>query len=274
MAALLATYGLLGEPVPWLRSNACPVLVRMEADLHVDDVVVDLADGTRAFMQAKLTAGSKAFEDTVDQWCRSVAFGECRPGDELLFVTARTTKTFEDLADALAARRSGASLTASAAKHITKLRQLAATHGLDEPATRRLLDAAAIRALDARDNGPDEALGSACLNAAVVPTGHGQAAFRALRAAARTQAEQRTASDLAVWHGWLTTAQLPLIADAAGAAAARLEAQDQAVRHYREQWARRQDVLPLADLGLGLTSMTVPGMTTDLRATTPGHKRS
>jgi hypothetical protein len=272
VAALLATYGLLGEPVPWLRSDACPVLVRMEADLHVDDVVVDLADGTRAFMQAKLTAGGKAFEDTVDQWCRSVTSGECRPGDELLFVVARSTKTFEGLSDALAARRSGASLTTSAAKHITKLRQLAATHALAEPATQRLLDAAAIRVLDARDNGPDEALGSACLNAAVVPAGHGQAAFRALRAASRAQAEQRTASDLAVWRGWLTTAQLPLIADAAGTAAARLEAQDQAVRLYREQWAGRQDVLPLADLGLGLTSMTVPGMTTDLRATAPGQK--
>lgn len=63
VAALLATYGLLGEPVPWLRSEARPVLLRMEADLHVDDVVVELFDGARAFMQAKLTASRKAFED-------------------------------------------------------------------------------------------------------------------------------------------------------------------------------------------------------------------
>ncbi|MEV5385710.1 NACHT domain-containing protein [Streptomyces sp. NPDC052721] len=272
VAALLATYGLLGEPVPWLRSDARPVLLRMEADVHVDDVVVDLSDGSRAFMQAKLTAGSKAFEETVDQWCRSVTSGECRPGDELLFVVAKTTTTFDSLADALTARRSGASLTASAARRIEWLRQLAASHGLDEPAMQRLLDAAAIRALDARDNGPHEALGSACLNAAVVPAGHGQAAFRALRAAARAQAEQRTASDLAEWRGWLATAQLPLVADAAGSAAARLEAQEQAVGRYREEWSQRKDVLPLADLGLGLTSMTVPGMTRGLRATASGQK--
>ncbi|GAA3122346.1 NACHT domain-containing protein [Streptomyces rectiviolaceus] len=272
VAALLATYGLLGEPVPWLRSEARPVLLRMEADLHVDDVVVELFDGARAFMQAKLTASRKAFEDTVDQWCRSVISGECRQGDELLFVVARTTTTFENLADALDTRRSGASLTASAAQYVDQLRRLAATYGLDGPATERLLDAATIRSLDARDNGPQEALGSACLNAAVVPAGHGQAAFRALRAAARAQAEQRTTSELAVWRSWITAAQLPLIADAAGTPAARLEALDQAVRRYREEWSERQDVLPLADLGLGLTSMAVPGMTRNLRATAPGQK--
>ncbi|MEV3972811.1 NACHT domain-containing protein [Streptomyces sp. NPDC050698] len=272
VAALLATYGLLGEPVPWLRSDARPVLLRMEADLHVDDVVVDLLDGTRAFMQAKLTAGTKAFESTVDQWCQSVTSGECRPGDELLFVVARTTKTFEHLADALDVRRSGASLTAAASRHIEGLRRLVVAGGLDEPATQRLLDAATICVLDARDNGPAEALGSACLNAAVVAAGNGQAAFRALRAAARTQAEQRTTSDLAVWHSWLTAAQLPVIADAAGSAAARLEALDQAVRRYRQEWSKRQDILALADLGLGLTSMTVPGMTTNLRATAPGSE--
>ncbi|MEU0414755.1 hypothetical protein ABZ307_44290 [Streptomyces griseorubiginosus] len=272
MAALLAAYGLLGEPVPWLRSDAPPVLLRMEADLHVDDIVVDLADGTRAFMQAKLTAGKQAYQDTVDQWCRSVASGECRPGDELLFVVAQGTQTFHTLAEALTTRRSQASLTTTAARHLDALRDLAAGHGLDQQEREQLLDAAMIRVLDARDSGPHEALGAACLNAAIVPSGHGQAAFRALRAAARAQAEQRTASDMTAWRGWLTQAQLPLTADASGAAAARLQAADEALSRYRQQWAQRQDVLPLADLGLGLTSMTVPGITQGLRAAPPGRK--
>ncbi|MBO8197734.1 NACHT domain-containing protein [Streptomyces smyrnaeus] len=244
----------------------------MEADLHVDDVVVDLYDGTRAFIQAKLTARNKAFEDTVDQWCRSVTSGECRPGDELLFVVAQPTKVFLDLADALAVRRRGASLTASATKHIDRVCKLAVGHGLDGRARERLLHAAAIRALDARDNGPDEALGSACLNAAVVAAGHGRAAFIALREAAHTQAEQRTTSDLAIWRSWLTRGHLPLIADVSGTAAARLEALERVVRRYREEWSRKQDTIPLADLGLGLTSMTVPGMAKDLHASPPGQK--
>ncbi|MFC7866456.1 NACHT domain-containing protein [Streptomyces murinus] len=272
VAALLAAYGLLGEPVPWLRSDACPVLLRMEADLHVDDIVVDLADGTRAFMQAKLAADQHAYRDTVDQWCRSVASGECRPGDEVLFVVTRTTTAFRGVADALATRRSGASLTATAARHLDGLRHLAAGHGLEGEAIERLLDAAMIHVLDARDNAPYEALGAACLNAAVVPSGQGQAAFRAVRAEARAQAEQRTASDLTVWHSWLTRARLPLTADMSGAAAARLEALEQALCRYREEWARRRDVLPLADLGLGLTSMTVPGLAEDLRAPAAGQK--
>ncbi|MBK5993678.1 NACHT domain-containing protein [Streptomyces sp. MBT58] len=272
VAALLAVYGLLGEPVPWLLSDAPPVLLRMEADLHVDDVVVDFRDGTRVFIQAKLSAGRKAFEDTVDQWCRAVASGECKQGDELLLVVARTTATYQSLADALVSRRDGASPTAAAAGHLQQLRRLAAGHGLDASGTQRLLDAAAIRVVDARDNNPGEALGTACLNAAVVLAGHGQAAFRAMRAAARTQAEQRSSSDQGIWRSWLTDAHLPLTADASGSAAARLEAGEQAIKRYRAQWAQTQDVLPLADLGLGLTSMTVPGMTKNLRATPPGSE--
>ncbi|MFD5516995.1 NACHT domain-containing protein [Streptomyces sp. NPDC127066] len=238
----------------------------MEADLHVDDVVIDFADGTRAFMQAKLGANKREFEATIDQWCRAITSGECRRGDELFLVVARNTQDRQSLADALSARRNGASLTDSAERQIQELRQLAADRGLDAPATQRLLDAAAIRTLDVRDSGRDEALGAACLNSAVVPAGYGQAAFRALRAAARAQAEQRSSSELATWRSWLAQAQLPLIADAAGTAAARLEALEQALHHYRKEWAQRQDVLPLADLGLGLTSMTVPGMTERLRA--------
>ncbi|MFI1018183.1 NACHT domain-containing protein [Streptomyces sp. NPDC020965] len=272
VAALLAVYGLLGEPVPWLRSGAPPVLLRMEVDLHVDDVVVDLGDGTRAFMQAKLSAGRKAFEDTVDQWCRAVASGECKPGDELLLVVARTTVTYQSLGDALVSRRDGASPTATAAEHLQQLRRLAAGHGLDASGIQRLLDAAAIRVVDARDNNPGEALGTACLNAAVVSAGNGQAAFRALRAAARTQAEQRATSNQGIWRSWLTDAHLPLTADASGSAAAQLEARDQAIKRYRAEWAQNQDVLPLADLGLGLTSMTAPGMTKNLRATPPGRE--
>lgn len=44
------------------------------------------------------------------------------------------------------------------------------------------------------------------------------------------------------------------------------------MRRYHEEWSQRQDILPLADLGLGLTSMTVPGMSRALRATMPGQR--
>ncbi|MCX5395368.1 hypothetical protein [Streptomyces sp. NBC_00094] len=157
--------------------------LRMEADLHVDDVVVDLADGTTAFMQAKLSPTPAAFTSTVDQWCRAVESGECRKGDELLFVVTRTDDLLARTAQALATYQSGASLTAPAVKRLDALRKLAAAHGLDHAGTERLLAAAKVIALDARDNGPDEALGAACLNAAVVPAGHGRTAFRAMKAA-------------------------------------------------------------------------------------------
>ncbi|MCX5395367.1 NACHT domain-containing NTPase [Streptomyces sp. NBC_00094] len=73
------------------------------------------------------------------------------------------------------------------------------------------------------------------------------------------------------WRAWVSDAKLPLIADEAGAQAARLQARDQALTEYREKWAADQDTLPLADLGRGLTSMTVPGATRHLQAKTPGQ---
>ncbi|MEV7668977.1 NACHT domain-containing protein [Streptomyces albidoflavus] len=247
----------------------------MEADLHVDDVVLDLSDGTCAFIQAKLSGADKAFKDTVDQWCRAIDSGECRPGDELLLVVTSAPPAIESLADALNTRRAGASLTAPAARRIDRLKQLAADRGLDDSTAARLLDAAKIRVLDARDGGRDEALGAACLNAAVVTAGHGPAAFRALRAAARSQAEQRASSDLQVWFSWLSSARLPLTSDVTGVPAARLEARHQALIEYRKSWAVQQDILPLADLGAGLTSINVAGATDDLRAVaeTPDDRR-
>ncbi|WP_024760916.1 NACHT domain-containing protein [Streptomyces exfoliatus] len=274
IAALVAVHGLLGERVPWLRSAATPVLLRMEADLHVDDVVVDLADGTRAFVQAKLNASDKAFKDSADQWCRAVASGECRPGDELLYIVTRSTPALDRMAEALTLHQSGASPTLASSRQLDRLRSLATDAGLDHADTDRLLAAARVRALDARDGGPDEAFGAACLNAAVVTAGHGRAAFRAMKAAARVQAEQRTASDPQQWRGWLLDAHLPLVADASGALAARLEAMDREVATYRERWAAERDVLPLADLGQGLKSMTVPGAAKALRAVTPAKDQN
>ncbi|MFF0484989.1 NACHT domain-containing protein [Streptomyces sp. NPDC004435] len=271
IAALIAVYGLLEEGVPWLRSDAVPVKLRMEADLHVDDIVVDLADGTTAFIQAKLSPTPAAFNATVDQWCRAVASRECREGDELLFVVTRTDGPLTRTAQALTTHQSGASLTTPAVRRLDALRNLAAGHGLDHAGTEQLLAAAKVIALDARDNGPDEALGAACLNAAVVTAGHGRTAFRAMKAAARSQAEQRTASHVTQWRTWLADAMLPLVADEAGTRAARLQARDQALTQYRENWAAGQDTLPLADLGRGLTSMTVPGAAGHLQAKTPGQ---
>ena len=69
IAALIITYGLLEERVPWFKSTAPPVRLRLEADDRVDDIVVTLGDGSRVFIQAK-QAGSKGdLNDAVHQWC-------------------------------------------------------------------------------------------------------------------------------------------------------------------------------------------------------------
>jgi hypothetical protein len=214
-------------------------------------------------MQAKLRGDTSALSDTADQWCRAVKSGECRAGDELLLVVASTIGKVEKLAADLRSRRGGASLAGDA---LQILEDLAASNGLNSTETECLLDAAKILALDARDGRPQEDLGAACLDASVVRYGHGRAAFQALRAALQISAGSRAPSNLPLWRRWLDDAHLPLVADADGAVAARLQAQREALAKYRAEWAAEQDILPLADLGLGLTSISVVGLTGCLHA--------
>ncbi|MDI5968376.1 NACHT domain-containing protein [Streptomyces sp. SL13] len=269
-AALIVTYGLLGERVPWLRSTAAPLRILLEADESVDDIVVELADGAQALIQAKAGGSAKDLKDTVDQWCRAILSHECGAADELVMVVgSKAPLSILKLADALRQRRSGTSLTPSAQKLLTGLEAGARAEGLNPAQAALLLDIAKIKRLDADEDGDEEALGAACMNAAVVTAGHGMAAFRVLRSRLRAAARDRAPSDLAAWRQWLVEAKAPLVSDACGVIAARLQAEDDALAAYRERWRHRQDVMPLADLGMGLTSLHVPGLAADL-SVTPG----
>lgn len=154
VAALAVSYGLLGQRLPWLSSTAPPQRLHMEADVHVDDIVVDLTYDSRAFVQAKLSGTKAALLSTVGQWCASIASGECSPSDEVLLVVAQGTERLRNLAAALDSRRAGASLSPPAARALDGLRQMAARHGLSSSQIDHLLTAARIRFLDARDGGP------------------------------------------------------------------------------------------------------------------------
>jgi hypothetical protein len=271
IAAVVVTHGLRGERVPWLASDYAPVRLTLEADAHVDDLVIELGDGSRAFIQAKLSSGlNQPFRDAATQWCLAIGSGQCSDGDELLLVVAEPTVTLRKLAAALDSRRAGASLSSSALKSVNELRSLAQGCGLDDSGVERLLRVAAVRFLDAREGGAQEREGAAWLDASVVAAGSGLAGFRALRAAAREIAIARAPAGVDSWRGWLSQAGMPLVSDATGLLAARLQAEDGAVSAYLGELARDRDVLPLADLGFGLTSMTVPGLADGLLATRIG----
>ncbi|WP_157968748.1 NACHT domain-containing protein [Streptomyces geranii] len=265
---MIAAYGLLGERVPWLSSLAAPERMLLEADVHVDDIAVDMADGSHVFIQAKNSGDRASLTAALKQWCAAIRAGECTAVDEVLLVVGQKwTDDLMELAQALDARRGGASLTSTAQLAVDELKVQAVRLGLTEPQADLLLGVAKIKQLEADENGRDEALGAACLNAAIVTAGHGLPAFQAMRARLKDRAKTRTPSDVNMWRQWLTDAALPLTADAGGALAARLQAEDDAVAAYRRRWAQKQDVLPLADLGLNLTSLDVPGLVEDLRAT-------
>jgi len=270
IAALIIAYGLLEERVPWFKSTAPPVRLRLEADDRVDDIVVTLGDGSRVFIQAKQAGSKEDLDDAVHQWCQAVLAGQCNASDELfLIVGAQAPLRRGKLSQALRQHQQHASATPEAQRLLKELRKQVQADGLDASQVALLLDTAVIKSLDADKGGRDEALGAACLNAAVVAPSYGQAAFAALRGRLKEYASDRAPSDFSLWHKWLKDAKVPLTSDATGALPARLQAEDDAVDAYRERWRHSADTVPLADLGMGLTSLRVPGLAANLCVATP-----
>ncbi len=255
--------------MPWLSSAACPVRIRLEADTSVDDVVVHLADDSKAFIQAKNASGLDApFKSAVEQWCRAIQEGQCSDKDRLLFVVAEPAQVLRDLARHLRDFQNGACPTNAASTSLAKLRTEISKHGLSESSTELVMKLADIRFIDARDLGPYEGQGGAWLDASVVQAGYGMAAFKALRAAVRdSSAYRESSSDLNKWRDWLKRATIPLVSDTDGILAARLQAEDEAIASYRQELAKYSDVLPLADFNFGVTSLPVPGLAKGLKAT-------
>ncbi|WP_405967703.1 NACHT domain-containing protein [Streptomyces sp. NBC_00015] len=269
IAALVTVHGLRGEGVPWLASDTPPVQIHLEADTAVDDIVVRFADGSRAFIQAKASSDLGApFKSAVAQWCDAVKAGHCNNGDQLLLIVAEPAGTLRNIARHLVEYQNGAAPTKAAAENLKMLRRLITDRGLDKEATERVLNSAAVRFIDARHLGPDEGQGAAWLDAAVVQAGRGTAAFAMLRAALRDEAASRSSSsDLETWRHWLSKAEIPLTSDRDGLLAARLQAEDDTISAYRNRAAQNKDMLPLADLNFGLSSLHIPGLAAGLKAT-------
>ncbi len=253
--------------MPWLASSTPPVGIRLEADTYVDDIVVQLDDGSSAFIQAKASSGLGApFKSAVSQWCEAVTAGQCTEADQLLLIVAEPTGTLRDLARHLRDFQAGVAPTLTASKSLNELRLEIANNGLDSPNTERVMRMAAIHFVDARLLGPEENQGGAWLDAAVVKAGHGLIAFKALRAAIRDDSAYRKSSNLDIWRDWLTQANIPLVSDQEGLLAARLQAEDDALSSYREGLAQDSNMLPLADFNYGLASLHVPGLASGLEA--------
>ena len=114
VAAYFVAHGLGGQAPKWLPLSgkpAIPVEVRLETEHPVDDVLVDLTDGGRIFVQAKrslrleASAGSE-FGKAVAQWKGAVrersVNAEC---DRLVLAIGQPTGPLRDLGAALSRRR-------------------------------------------------------------------------------------------------------------------------------------------------------------------------
>ncbi|MFD5406761.1 NACHT domain-containing protein, partial [Streptomyces griseorubiginosus] len=269
VAALVAVHGLRGESVPWLASDSPPVQIDLESDFSVDDILVRFADGSKAFIQAKASSDLGApFKSAVSQWCEAVKMEECKDGDQLLLVVAEPSGTLRKLARYLVEYQNGAAPSKEAAESLKTFRRIFAEKGLGETAAEQVLRAAAVRFIDARLLGSEEGQGAAWLDAAVVVAGRGMSAFSALRSAIRDEATSRgSSSNLDMWRHWLSKAEIPLLSDKDGLLAARLQAEEDAIDEYRSRLSQNRDMLPLADLNFGLTSIHIRGLAESLKAT-------
>lgn len=257
----MVVHGLVGQHVPWLPHDVTPVRVGLESDTEIDDVVIELDDGSRAFVQVKLTCDlGRELDATVDQWARAYKEGSLAARDTAILAVALPSNTVRQLATALTQRRSGTSISRVQRSAINKLEELL-NRKLDTPDdVAAILDAAHIVVIDGRQDTADTDAGASWLDGGVVDSGQGRRGFAALRAAIPIAAAQRKSTGIDDWRKWLRDAGIPAHSDPRGVLAARRQAADDATAGYRCDIASDADKLPLHALLGGVESMLVSNL--------------
>jgi ATPase family protein associated with various cellular activities (AAA) len=261
IAAIVVVHGLIGQRVPWLPLDSVPLRVQLEGDAEIDDIVIDLECGARAFVQVKLTCDTgEVLRSTIDQWARAYKSGSFSQGDVAILAVAQPSNNLKELAKALSAHRMGTSLTSSQRTVISKLETNLSKH-FDEPDdVAAVMDRAYIVVVDGRENTADADAGAAWLDGAVVEHGRSRQGFAALRGAIHIVASRRESTSIDAWRSWLREAGVPAHSDPCGVLAARQQAYDNAISRYRQNLAVEADVLPLHALLGPAEPMHLPGL--------------
>lgn len=258
-AAFLAVHGMLGKAVEG-RPGAIPARISLEASESVDDIVVQMVDGSTWYLQCKRTAGvNGALRSALAQWCRQVYV----PGDRLGLVARQfrgDLRVIQEVIDQLNDEH-GAPLNAGQLKTLATLK-----HELDaagcENTDEIIHDALFIQC--ATESPVDAQQQIACaLLGQVVATDQTDLAFRALRSWMQESAANRRWTDIAEWLAVLNAAGVEVAAEILGTPVAAAQAKRRAVHAYREVISRRLDLLSLSALTPGLGDVRVDDLLKD-----------
>jgi hypothetical protein len=267
VTAWVVAHALRGLSLPGIdlpEETSVPESVLLEGDAPVDDIEVKFSTGGRCLIQAKRRLGFGRSQDggmasVVDQWKRALLAGGLNPEtDRLVAAVGRPTDEIRRLGEVLKVLRSEvrAQLTRSRQALIGKL--LATATDLPPQLQDQMLHMAVVLPLNVDEAGlVDAEKGELLLDGTVVRHGEGRQAWTHLMHSARSLARRREGRTIEGWMAILREGRLTLVADAEGAAAARLEARRLAVERYRESLVELGSRLDLRSLGAEIPPLPV-----------------
>jgi hypothetical protein len=279
VAAVIASHLLYGWDLKALglpSGAAVPKTVRLETDEAVDDIVVELSGGGRAFLQAKRalrlasTPGSQ-LSKAMSQCRRAAIESELDPEtDRVVIVSGSVSGPMSDLKEALRRQRDPFSGEPSEAQATALERFEPLLEELDIPQRKRLLDCLTIWECDAEELDGDAAeRAAALLDGRIVSHGMGHRAFLAFVAKAREIARLRSGLDADGLIDSLKEAGIELTKDASGARGARIVARQQASARYRQRLQSTGNSIRLLGVGAGLPELPLTDIDASVEATEP-----
>ncbi|WP_188241649.1 NACHT domain-containing NTPase [Microbacterium thalassium] len=239
------------------RPGAVPSRVYLEAPEDVDDIVVQMSDGTTWYLQCKRSAGVDApFRKTLAQWCGQSYL----PGDRLGLVSREfrgalrsIQRTIDQLGDDHAPALNKRQLA-----DLSTIKSELELAGCSEP-DRLIQDALFLNLATETAADPHRQVACALLSM-IVPQGKAESAFRALESLMQESAAARRWTDMADWLAALEAAGIEVRADISGVPAAAAQAKRQAIDAYRGRLSRPHDLLALSTLAPRLAEVRVEGL--------------
>lgn len=258
-AAFLAVHGMLGRAIEG-RPGAIPERVYLEASEDVDDIVVQMTDGAKWYLQCKRSAGvDSALRATIAQWRRQSYLAEDRLGlvsREFRGALRGIQSVIDQLNDEHAPP-----LNAGQLEKLATVKRELDSAGCPEPDA-MIRDVLFLQFATESPTDPHQQIARALL-ASVIPTQQAESAYHALRNLMQESAANRRWTAISDWLAAIDAAGIEVSADITGVPAAATEAKRQAVSAYREILSRPRDLLSLSALNPGLGDVRVDGLLKD-----------
>ncbi|MGN3958317.1 NACHT domain-containing protein [Streptomyces sp. WAC8370] len=277
-AALLASYGLRGVPLPFFVGDGLNPKVKglqFETEDAVDDIRCTMTDGTYVVFQAKRTCGSdKHLTATIDQWARQMA--HLGPNDRMGLVVRNAKGPVRSLKEALDNYkcdhpRQPTAQMEEALRAVTE--RLPPNYTAEE--TDALLRAAVC--VEAAAESPGDSYfetAVAFLDGVVVAHGLGAAAVKVLQNNFQRGAASGMGSDVEDWVRWLGEEGLTLESDLVSLPGPRVAAENAALLDYLDEWQSRANMLHYSLLAEDASVLRINNLAHSFKATPLGQGRA